>query len=124
MANITKVQATVSVNGTSYSFEPEIILVYDNPICQYERAVDGTMTCTHFATKKVIDIADWMSTDEFVSLLSVISAVSTIEYIHSTLANNTTAWVDSEAISVYVIHPIEYQETDGRYRFSFRMEQE
>jgi hypothetical protein len=124
MANITKVQATVSVNGTSFSFEPETILVYDNPICQYERAVDGTLTCTHFATKKVIDITDWRSTDEFVSLLSVISAVTTIEYIHSTLAAGTETWTESEAISVYVIHPIEYQETDGRYRFSFRMEQE
>jgi hypothetical protein len=124
MADIIKVLATVSTNGTSYSFSPETILVYDNPICQYERAVDGTMTCTHFATKKVIDIADWMSTDEFVSLLSVISAVTTIEYIHSTLAAGTETWTESEAISVYVIHPIEYQETDGRYRFSFRMEQE
>ena len=99
-------------------------MVYDNPICQYERAVDGTMTCTHFTTKKVIDIADWMSTDEFVSLLSVISAVSTIQYIHATLAENTTEYVISDPISVYVIHPIEYQETDGRYTFSFRMEEE
>ena len=123
MADIIKVLATVSTNGTSYSFSPETILVYDNPICQYERAVDGTMTCTHFATKKVIDIADWMSTDEFISLLSVISAVSTSIY-PSTLARNTTEYVTSDAISVYVIHPIEYQETDGRYRFSFRMEQE
>ena len=29
-----------------------------------------------------------------------------------------TVWVDSEVISVYVIHPI-VPETDGRYRFSF-----
>ncbi len=124
MADITKVLATVSTNGISYSFSPETILVFDNPICQYERAVDGTMTCTHFATKKVINISDWMSTDEFISLLSVISAVSTIQYIHATLAENTTEYVTSDAISVYVIHPIEYQETDGRYTFSFRMEQE
>ena len=123
MADIIKVLATVSVNGTSCSFSPETILVYDSPICQYERAVDGTMTCTHFATKKIINISDWMSTDEFTSLLSVISAVSTIEYIHSTLAENTTEYVTSDAVSVYVIHPIDYQETDGRYRFSFRMEQ-
>ena len=124
MADITKVLATVSANGTSCSFSPETILVYDSPICQYERAVDGTMTCTHFATKKIINISDWMSTDEFTSLLSVISAVSTIEYIHSILAENTTEYVASDAVSVYVIHPIEYQETDGRYRFSFQMEQE
>jgi len=123
MADITKVLATVSVNEISYSFSPENILVYDSPICQYERAVDGTMTCTHFATKKIINISDWMSTDEFTSLLSVISAVSTIEYIHSILAENTTEYVISDAVSVYVIHPIDYQETDGRYRFSFRMEQ-
>ncbi len=124
MADIIKVIATVSANGTSYSFSPEDILVYDNPFCQYERAVNGTLTCTHFVTKKIIDITDWMSTDEFISLLSVISAVSTIQYIHATLAENTTTYVTSDAISVYVIHPIEYKETDGRYRFSFRMEQE
>ena len=123
MANITKVQATVSVNGTSYSFEPETILVYDNPICQYERAVDGTMTCTHFATKKVIDIADWMNPDNFASLLAVISTTAPVNFIHSTLAVGTTTWVNSNPISVYVIHPIEHQETGGRFRFSFRMEE-